>query len=389
MKEANLKQFSALVERIYDAAFHPALWQEIPPRVAELQDSPQAILFALRLPGAKSDFHYSHGIDSQNLERWNAGAAADDIWLHGAVERQKIIPGNVVRGEELVDDNVFLNSPYYRDFLAPQDTRYLLSGVVFDGDAGDMPTSAMSVMRGHAATPFNDQEVELHRLITNHLSRAMGTMWRLRSKEFEIASTYAALDRLEGAVLLLGARGNVAFANSRARRIMAREDGLSLRSAAGGGGERLVIPQPDLQARYDTLVKSAVGPQRDLEARHLFHGIKVPRSEGEYVLQVSPLGQDNVFSSASTEHRAIVFITDTGAAPALDAKLLTSIYGLTPAEIRLAEALFAAESLGAIAKDLSISENTAKKHLQNIFAKTRTHRQSQLVRLLMSLRTER
>jgi DNA-binding CsgD family transcriptional regulator len=57
--------------------------------------------------------------------------------------------------------------------------------------------------------------------------------------------------------------------------------------------------------------------------------------------------------------------------------------------VRLVEALLVGNSLVAVAARLCISENTAKKHLQNVFAKTRTHRQAQLVRLLMALRSER
>ena len=62
--------------------------------------------------------------------------------------------------------------------------------------------------------------------------------------------------------------------------------------------------------------------------------------------------------------------------------LLSSIFGLTPAESRLAAELAGGSTLVQAAKALNISWETARTHLKTVFMKTNTHRQSELVALL-------
>jgi len=59
--------------------------------------------------------------------------------------------------------------------------------------------------------------------------------------------------------------------------------------------------------------------------------------------------------------------------------LLKCRFGLTPAEARLALHLVAGETLRSAEAKLSISYETARTHLKNIFGKTGTCRQAELV----------
>jgi DNA-binding CsgD family transcriptional regulator len=79
---------------------------------------------------------------------------------------------------------------------------------------------------------------------------------------------------------------------------------------------------------------------------------------------------------------AVVFVTDPDAAPPRTARLLGDLYGLTPAESRLAFALLEGADLSATAVGLGVSRNTAQSQLASIFRKTGTSRQSELVQLI-------
>ena len=59
--------------------------------------------------------------------------------------------------------------------------------------------------------------------------------------------------------------------------------------------------------------------------------------------------------------------------------LLRSHFGLSPAEARLALRLVAGETLRSAAVKLGIGYETARTHLKNIFDKTGTCRQAELV----------
>ena len=63
---------------------------------------------------------------------------------------------------------------------------------------------------------------------------------------------------------------------------------------------------------------------------------------------------------------------------------LQALFGLTPAEARVACATLDGCGLSAVAQRLGIRVTTARTHLQHVFEKTGTTRQSKLVRLLLS-----
>jgi DNA-binding CsgD family transcriptional regulator len=65
-------------------------------------------------------------------------------------------------------------------------------------------------------------------------------------------------------------------------------------------------------------------------------------------------------------------------------KLLRSHFGLTQAEARLALHLVAGETLRCAAVKLSITYETARSQLKSIFKKTRTHRQAELVVVILT-----
>jgi DNA-binding CsgD family transcriptional regulator len=66
----------------------------------------------------------------------------------------------------------------------------------------------------------------------------------------------------------------------------------------------------------------------------------------------------------------------------MDTKTLAKL-SLTPAETRIAIALFKGQSVEAYAKEAGISINTARWHVKQIYAKTGVKRQTELIRMLL------
>ena len=123
------------------------------------------------------------------------------------------------------------------------------------------------------------------------------------------------------------------------------------------------------------------------DAKHFSRGIAVSRAIGQrpYVVYLSSLGHENQFSKAVNRCGAIGFIHDPDKTLYLNAALLAQVFGISPAETRLAQALLSGDTLNRVSQELSISENTAKSQLASIFAKTETHRQSELIALLTAM----
>ena len=66
----------------------------------------------------------------------------------------------------------------------------------------------------------------------------------------------------------------------------------------------------------------------------------------------------------------------------LDWDVLAKRFGLTPAELRVASALVRGSSLAEITREQGVARSTVAFHLRNLFDKTDTRRQAELVALL-------
>jgi DNA-binding CsgD family transcriptional regulator len=66
-------------------------------------------------------------------------------------------------------------------------------------------------------------------------------------------------------------------------------------------------------------------------------------------------------------------------------RLLERVYGLTNAEADVASRVLRGDGLKPICEELSLSMATVKTHLQHVLDKTDTHRQAELVRLLLTI----
>jgi DNA-binding CsgD family transcriptional regulator len=80
--------------------------------------------------------------------------------------------------------------------------------------------------------------------------------------------------------------------------------------------------------------------------------------------------------------RAVLILSDLEQKSVADPRVLVRTFGMTPAEARLASLIGSGASPEEVACALGIARETARNHLKAIFAKTETHRQSELVSLL-------
>ena len=82
----------------------------------------------------------------------------------------------------------------------------------------------------------------------------------------------------------------------------------------------------------------------------------------------------------------IVFASKPCEASLPDAEQLRGHFGLTDAQAKLAIEIAKGEGLKACARKLGIAVSTGRSHLKQIFEKTETRRQAELVRLISACR---
>jgi DNA-binding CsgD family transcriptional regulator len=132
----------------------------------------------------------------------------------------------------------------------------------------------------------------------------------------------------------------------------------------------------DAARRYEQFLASAA----DLDGSAcLMLCVAAPSHREDYRVLVSPLNSDGDRTAAAY----CVFIYEPGAGHRpLPAKVLAQLYGLTPSEARLVNALFVGSSLRDAAQQVGVTLNTAKSTLKKAFAKCEVGSQAELLQLL-------
>jgi DNA-binding CsgD family transcriptional regulator len=82
---------------------------------------------------------------------------------------------------------------------------------------------------------------------------------------------------------------------------------------------------------------------------------------------------------------ALLTLNALGPQPGPPAAILARAFRLTPAEAKLASVIARGASPEIAAEELKISRETARNQLKSVFAKTDTHRQSELVALILQV----
>jgi DNA-binding CsgD family transcriptional regulator len=187
-----------------------------------------------------------------------------------------------------------------------------------------------------------------------------------------------AIDRFPTGVSLLDARGHLLLANRGARQIFAQNDGIAL----DGTSVRALGPSDDaaLRRAIAGAVEAAVAG-RMIESAVL----SVARRSGRrpYVVLAGPL-RPHSGDPTATDAVVVLYVADLEQGVLRRREVLRELYGLTEAETQLVELLCQGSSLDEAAGARGVTLNTARSQLKQVFAKTHTSRQSELVRLVIS-----
>src|SRR5208337_2828602 len=186
-------------------------------------------------------------------------------------------------------------------------------------------------------------------------------------------------ETLSQAALLVDARGRVVLANAAAKAVLDARDGIFLNK-----GRLAITGSPDALQK---LVTSCA--RRSLEIGGPGGELKVARDPFRSPLRVTvaPLRSNTRLPdlpwTGVGSPVAIITVTDCDLDWSRQEGNLRRRFGLTPAEAQFAAEISKGDGRKAAAQRCGISEDTAKTHLSKIFWKTGTHRQAELVRLLL------
>ncbi|MCC5794490.1 MAG: helix-turn-helix transcriptional regulator [Chromatiales bacterium] len=165
------------------------------------------------------------------------------------------------------------------------------------------------------------------------------------------------------------------YANQASECLGREGDGLSLSSA----GLRVAYREDRDQLRELVGQALSIHAGNDLSSDGLMQARRLS-GKRPYLLLVSPMSNRHA-TLATLRPAASILITDPDTRIQVSLQQLRRAFGLTEVEAQLTATLVAGDDLQCAARRLGIQYTTARARLAQIFLKTNTHRQSDLVHL--------
>jgi DNA-binding CsgD family transcriptional regulator/PAS domain-containing protein len=247
--------------------------------------------------------------------------------------------------------------------------------------APSLPFQAtLTLHRTRAAGPATPHEIESFGALFSQAELALAISHLLDLQRAETIAAAEVLERNTNGVVTLDRAGRILFANRAALAMAAAADAFMF---APDGMKALRAPDDGALQR---LIHAATRPAPGTAARG--GALRLKRRSGgrDYAVLVAPLAAPAAASLfAHFMPAATVLITDTNASRAALPNYLDQLYGLTQAELRVADRIVRGDVPKQAAAALGISVKTVRDHLEMLFRKTGTSRQADLLRLLLSL----
>lgn len=359
---------SELIGLVYDAALDPTLW----PRALG-----QACLFVGGSSGALF-WHDAATKHSAALHMFNEDPHFTQLYfdkylpLNPCFPAGAFIEAGVVWGStDLIPFEEIVETRFYTEWMKPQ-------GII-DALGANLEKSATSAsvlaVRMHETDGLADADDRRRLgLIVPHFQRAV-SIGRLfdQSKAAQAVLTQT-LDNVSAAVFLVGPNGRLVFTNVPGRTML---DEAALLSERNG---TLVAVAPEAQR---ALREALVAAENGNAAADSGGPIPLATSQGRWFANVLPLTSGDR-QRTGTLHLAVaaVFVRKSSPANPPPLEALAKLYKLTASEIRVIDAVMKVSGVKALAEVLGLTQATVKTHLHNVFRKTGTARQSELVKLV-------
>jgi len=362
------------IDRIYQAAVSPEHWPGfLDPLCEELRGATFHLAFRLPCDGDHGVFA-TVGMEQRFLDAYRTHFYRMDPWTPFlAMERE----GDIQTLDSLLSDSELERTEIYCDWLRPQGVFYGFGAILFKSEDGEL-VSSLSSFREKSRGPFRNEELDRIRPLVPHLQRALGIHRRLQSAELRAGAAEEALDRSSSGVILLDERGAPITTNRVADGILAEDDGLVL----DRDGPSASSPRQTDELRGLVSGAAATGAGKGTSPGGV---MRLARPSGRPALEavVTPIRRESSPLFDRTAASAI-FLAAPDARAECSPEWLRRLYGLTRKEAKVATRIASGMGLREIADALDVTIHTVRGHLKELFRKTGTHRQADLVRVLLT-----
>jgi DNA-binding CsgD family transcriptional regulator/PAS domain-containing protein len=357
-------EFSRVVSEIYASSTSPENWSAA---LADIGRILGATGCAVIMRGGTTRSVMASTVPSEARDSYVAYYHTMDYVLD-AVETG---PAGLVRGGQALVA-LKANSEFDADFMRPYGMN---DGLFTRLTVGTTPTTFLAPA-AKGSKPFDTaRRVKFMGALVPHLQQALRTQNHLEELDNRTRDITAVIDVLRHGIVIIDTGRRIAQMNSAAEKILMAGDGLYVQSDQLEALHTATNKQ--LQSGITRACEESPSGARGGDSL----ACRRPSGKRPYVIHTLPLATSDDHSTA----RALVMIIDPEQAVEPPKMVLRRLFGLTNSEADVALRVMRGDGLKPISADLALTPATIKTHLQHIFDKTDTHRQAELVRLLLAV----
>jgi DNA-binding CsgD family transcriptional regulator len=276
-----------------------------------------------------------------------------------------------VRLSECLPKTVLRSDEWYNDFVVRCGVRDILGVRLFENSSH---AAILGIYYGLYQTRSGSADAARLKELLDPLSQAARLHVELRNMGWKSSIALRALDQLANGVLVTDGDGRIIELNRVAEHILCRDDGLAVRN-----GKLCALRVFEDNKLMAFISAAAVGKTAAATGRML-----IGRRGGQkhYAVTVASIGgaQLGVF-----ERPLALILIGAPEHLAPSERDVAEIFGLSPAESRLAVALIAGKKLADIAANSGVRITTLRTQLSSILRKVGATRQADLIRILSSV----
>ncbi len=372
-------RFQVVVDNLYRAALAHVPWVSV---AALINDLVRTVGHSLTYAGTESGT-----VPVIHLARIFIGrerrSDLEQLYFRDYYPRDEAIPrlyglrdGEMVHKSDLYTEEEKKSSIAYNQYLCRHGAE---NGVFVGIDAHDGDGIVMSCGNSTEREGWGTEQVRILMGLLTHIRRFARVRRVLADAGALGASLVALLENRWLGLIQLDRHGRILEVNDRARDTLLERDGLL------DDGGVLDAADPGERAEMQRLLAQALPPYGPHGAGS---SLRITRTKARtpLILEIHPVPQPGSVA-APWQLGALVLIVDPAKRPRVAPELVTRLLGLTPMESRVAVAVAAGRTVVGTADELGCAVYTARTHLKRIYRKLGIHKQTELVRRVLSLET--
>lgn len=365
--------YESIVHGIYTAATDPEYWPAVLDTMSDYMGAVGANFHILNGQEHFGELSLTNYVDAHDMARWNAEIAPICPWNECLMDKKV---GEAYLSHEMVPERQFLASQAYQEFYHRQGCFYTVGSFFAKHDN---KIGVIGMNRTREGGRFGVEDVFKLQQFIPHMNRAFLIQEQIASLEQELATASGALNQMASGMALVNEEGGVIFAN-RAMRAYVESKLFALR------GKKILLPAP-WQAQLEALIYGCLRAGKSGGSAGGGLSVPVERANGPSTLYFSVFPyRESILQYAEMAQRARAIVYVSEAEPlGVPREVLEGMFGLSERESTVLDLLLRDFTLDEISDALEVGKETTRFHLKNLFSKTGTKRQAQLINLCRSV----